>query len=53
VSLTVNAVATPTISTVSPLPAGTVGTTYNQSFAATGVRLRTVGRCRRARCPRA
>src|SRR5512146_2893959 len=36
VSLTVTALAAPTISTTSPLPTGTVGTAYSQTFAATG-----------------
>lgn len=36
VSLTVTAVGAPTITTPSPLPAGTVGTAYNQTLAATG-----------------
>jgi hypothetical protein len=36
-TLTVNAVATPTITTASPLPAGNVGTAYaGVTFAATG-----------------
>jgi hypothetical protein len=36
ITVTVNAQAAPTISTVSPLPAGTVGSAYSQTFTATG-----------------